>query len=738
MKKASFLLLTSFISLYAQIIKEIKFEGLVHISKAIALEAIDIKPGDNLDLKKIDKSIKTLFKQQYFQDIWVEEKNGVLIYHFKEKPIIAQVTLTGYEKNKTEEMLNIIGLQKGDIYDKSKIEDAKSKIITALEAKGYFDSIVEEKVEYINEGSVRVELIVNRGENIYIKSISFYGNKNFDYDDFEPYLANREREFLGWLWGRNDGELKIHYLEYDYLKIRDFYFKNGYLDAKVSPPFLRVYFENYLGDLSYNIEEGKPYVVKSVEIEDLNYILDIDELQDELKLKKSKIFNVEKLRYDIAMLTREIADKGYAFAQVIPDVKQNRQEYTAEVVYKINPGAKVTINNILISGNLVTLDKVIRREIYLAEGDTFSQTNLQDSLNALRRTGFFDDVKIDIKRVQEDKVDLLVKVQEAPTGTIMGSIGYGSYDGLLLTAALSDKNFLGSGNEVGVNIDYSAKSLKGRISFYNPRVFDSLFSLHMAIFRRNYKFYNYYEQSAGGNVSLGRKVGRNVHIYLTYLYEDSKLSDLSDSLKNSIYYTEGSSIKSAIKPSIVYDNTDNYYNPRKGFVVGLNSEYAGIGGDEKFIKNRLYFNYYYGLQDILDYDLIFRMKLKGSTIKDNGNLPINEKFYLGGIGSLRGYDSGSLSPKNSDGDLVGGKRMFSGSLEISIPLIESARMRALVFYDYGMIGDENFDDIKRSSAGAGIEWMSPMGPLQFFYSWAIDNKKDDKLSNIEFMIGRRF
>lgn len=738
MKKILLLFCIVFMPLYSKTIKDIQFEGLIHISKAIALEAIDIKIGDELDMQKIDNSIKTLFKQQYFNDIWVDENDGVLVFHFKEKPIIAQISLTGYAKNREKETLDAIGLKKGEIYDKRKIDNAKTKIIKTLQAKGYFDSIVEIKTEKINKDSIKVELIVNKGENIYIKSISFYGNHNFDYDDFEPYLANKERQFLGWLWGRNDGELKIDQLRFDHLRIKDFYLKNGYLDAKVSTPFFRVYSENYFGDLSYTIREGKQYKVKSVSIDSKSYILDIDKLQDRLKLKKSKVFNVEKLRHDISMITRELADKGYAFAQVLPDVKQDKQDHTATVVYHVKPGEKVTINNIIISGNLVTLDKVIRREIYLAEGDTFNQTNLQDSISALRRTGFFEDVQIETKRVQKNKIDLLVKVQEAPTGSIMGSIGYGSYDGLLLNAALSDRNFLGSGNQVGINIDYSSKSLKGSLNFYNPRVFDSLFSLNAAIFRRNYKFRNYYEQSSGGNISLGRKIGRNINIYLTYLYEDSKLSDLSESLKNSIYYKEGSSIKSAIKPSIVYDNTDNYYNPRSGFVLGFNAEYAGIGGDEKFLKNILYLNYYYGIRDLIDYDLIFRLKLKGRTIKDNGNLPINEKFYMGGIGSLRGYDSGSLSPSNDSGDLIGGKRMFSGSFEISIPLIESAKMRALAFYDYGMIGESSFDEISRSSIGSGIEWMSPMGPLQFFYSLALDDKEGDNLSTIEFMIGRRF
>ena len=722
----------------ADTVKDIRFEGLVHISPAIAKEIIGIKKGSPIDMEKIDKSIKKLFKQKYFKDIWVTEEDGVLVYHFVEKPVIAKLDLAGYSDEKREEILELTGLHKGDIFDLERVERAKRAIVKMFEQKGIYDTVVEVRTEKLTEGSVKVDIIIHEGENIIIKKVNLVGNKEFDYDDFEPYIANKEREFMGWLWGRNDGKLKINELEYDYLRIKDVYLKHGFLDADVSLPFLRTYFEDYSADLTYKIYEGKPYIVEKFEIRDTQNALNIEEIKEKLKLKEGKVFNVEKLRKDLAKIKEFYQNNGYAYVKVVPDIRQDRENHTALVVINIVPGEKVYIHDVIISGNLRTKDRVLRREIYLAPGDEFSLEDLKDSINSLRRTGYFSDVKISERRVSKNEIDLLVNVKEAPTGSIVGGIGYGSYDGLLLNASISDRNVFGSGIEVSAEIDYSSKSLKGKLHFYNPRVFDSIYSFGGSIYNQRSDFYDYSEKTKGLNFTVGRKFGRYTNASLSYTLEKTELYDLSESLKDNIYYEEGTFVKSAVIPSIVYNNTDDFYLPRHGFIVGGSVEYAGIGGDDKYVKYYGNFSYFFGLEDYIDYDLILRYKARVGYIQKNGYLPLNEKFYIGGIRSVRGYKSGSLSPKNESGDLIGGKRMFSNSIEASIPLMKSGGMRLVFFVDYGMIGQENFDEIKRSGAGVGIEWLSPMGPMQFFYAKPLDDKEGDRPSSFEFIIGRRF
>ncbi len=723
----------------ADTVKDIRFEGLVHISPAIAKEIIGIKKGSPIDMEKIDKSIKKLFKQKYFKDIWVtEEDGGVLVYHFVEKPVIAKLDLVGYPDEKKEEILELTGLHKGDIFDLERVERAKKAIVKMFEQKGIYDTVVEVKTEKLTEGSVKVDIVIHEGENIIIKKVNLVGNKRFDYDDFEPYIANKEREFMGWLWGRNDGKLRINELEYDHLRIRDVYLKHGYLDAEVSLPFLRTFFENYSADLTYKIFEGEPYKIEKFEIRDTQGALDINQIKGDLKLTEGKIFNVEKLRKDIAKIQEFYQNHGYAYVKVIPDIRQNRKNHTAQIVISVVPGEKVYIHDVIISGNLRTRDRVLRREIYLAPGDEFSLRDLKDSINALRRTGYFSDVKIKERRVSKNEIDLIVNVKEAPTGSIVGGIGYGSYDGLLLNASISDRNVFGSGIEVSAEIDYSSKSLKGRLHFYNPRLFDSIYSLGGSIYNQRNDFYDYSEKTKGLNVSLGRKFGRYTSASVSYTLEKSELYDLSDSLKDNIYYQEGTFVKSALTPSVVYNNTDDFYLPRHGVIIGGSVEYAGLGGDDEYVKYYGNFSYFLGLEDYIDYDLILRYKARVGYIQKNGYLPLNEKFYIGGIRSVRGYKSGSLAPKNESGDLIGGKRMFSNSIEASIPLMKSSGMRLVFFVDYGMIGQDSFTEIKRSGAGVGIEWLSPMGPMQFFYAKPLDDKEGDRPSSFEFIIGRRF
>ena len=308
------------------------------------------------------------------------------------------------------------------------------------------------------------------------------------------------------------------------------------------------------------------------------------------------------------------------------------------------PDEKVYIRNVQISGNDRTVDRVVRRELYLTEGNLYNRTDLQDSKDALKRTSYFDEVEIEEYRVGENQVDLLVKVKEASTGSISGGIGYGSSDGLLLNASLSDTNVFGSGMKGVVSVDRSDNELSGQIGLTNPRLFDSEYSLGGTLYANNYDWNNYDEKSYGMNVVLGRKLTRNLSASIGYIIEQSRISGLSDVLK-SVGYKDGKSIKSSLIPSITYNSTDDYYLPRTGIIASSSLEFAGVGGDEKFLKSRTNFNWYQGIREWVDYDLIFRLKSSFGKIWDRGYIPINEKLYLGGIRNLRGFESRTVAPK---------------------------------------------------------------------------------------------
>ncbi|EAI2940767.1 outer membrane protein assembly factor BamA [Campylobacter coli] len=723
----------------AAVIKEIKFNGLNHLSNASALNLTGLKIGETINLDKINTAILNLYKQNYFENIAVEENNGILNIIVTEKPSIAKISITGIASNDRKQVESILGIKRGTLFDEANAKEASERIKAYYEAKSYFDTIVEYRKKTLeNTEGLELEFIVNRGENIVINNVNLSGAKEFSYSDIEPSIVNKEKEFMGWMWGRNDGKLKIFELSNDSARISDEYMKKGYLDVQVSSPYLKTYTDTYQANLTYFIKEGKPYKIESISIE--NPLFSEEENIQNVKNLRStqgKLINIEDIRKDVKTIETQSADLGYAFAEVYPDIQKNDQTQEASVVFKVIPHDKVYIRNVIISGNSRTVDRVVRRELYITEGNLYNRTDLSESTNALRRTSYFDDVEIKEEKVDDTHIDLIVNVKEASTGAISGGIGYGSSDGLLLNASLSDTNIFGSGIKSSVSVDKSDDTLSGRISLINPRILDSQYSLGGTLYSNDYEWDNYSEKNYGFDITLGRQFARYYNVSLTYNLEQSDIYHLSPTLLRTGYEL-GKTIKSSITPAITFNNTDDYYLPRKGIIASTSLEYAGLGGDQEFLSSSSKFNFYQGLQDYIGYDLIYRYKASFYKVWDEGYLPINQRIYLGGIRSLRGFESRTVSPKNEWGDEVGGTIAFANSVELSFPLIDRIKLRGSVFFDYGMIGNKNLDEIQRMSTGLGIEWITPIGPLQLVFAKPLNDKKGDDTNTFEFNLGTRF
>ncbi|EDP7843648.1 outer membrane protein assembly factor BamA [Campylobacter coli] len=723
----------------AAVIKEIKFNGLNHLSNASALNLTGLKIGETINLDKINTAILNLYKQNYFENIAVEENNGILNIIVTEKPSIAKISITGIASNDRKQVESILGIKRGTLFDEASAKEASERIKAYYEAKSYFDTIVEYRKKTLeNTEGLELEFIVNRGENIVINNVNLSGAKEFSYSDIEPSIVNKEKEFMGWMWGRNDGKLKIFELSNDSARISDEYMKKGYLDVQVSSPYLKTYTDTYQANLTYFIKEGKPYKIESVSIE--NPLFSEEENMQNVKNLRStqgKLINIEDIRKDVKTIETQSADLGYAFAEVYPDIQKNDQTQEASVVFKVIPHDKVYIRNVIISGNSRTVDRVVRRELYITEGNLYNRTDLSESTNALRRTSYFDDVEIKEEKVDDTHIDLIVNVKEASTGAISGGIGYGSSDGLLLNASLSDTNIFGSGIKSSVSVDKSDDTLSGRISLINPRILDSQYSLGGTLYSNDYEWDNYSEKNYGFDITLGRQFARYYNVSLTYNLEQSDIYHLSPTLLRTGYEL-GKTIKSSITPAITFNNTDDYYLPRKGIIASTSLEYAGLGGDQEFLSSSSKFNFYQGLQDYIGYDLIYRYKASFYKVWNEGYLPINQRIYLGGIRSLRGFESRTVSPKNEWGDEVGGTIAFANSVELSFPLIDRIKLRGSVFFDYGMIGNKNLDEIQRMSTGLGIEWITPIGPLQLVFAKPLNDKKGDDTNTFEFNLGTRF
>lgn len=769
--------------LLAQKVTQIKFVGLAYLSPAMAKEVGGIRVGDQMDDELIDDSVKNFFEQGYFKDVWVERKGGTLIYHFDEKPAIANVQIKGYGSGDDgKKLLEGIGLKKGDLYDESKVKQAKKTLNAKLEAKGSYDSVVEVTTKPVGSNAISIVFDVNKGEKIKIKKINFIGAKELSKSELETGIVNQEADLLGFIpFYFNSGEVKVDQLEYDGYRVKETYMKHGYLDAYVSKPLMRVDYSSYSAEVDYQIKEGPQYRVSQVTLSQSVPGLDTAALTGDLSLKSGRIFSITKMRKDMKMLEEAAGNLGYAYAKASPDMHKDPEKATVSIQYRLKAGNKVTINDVLISGNDTTKDRVIRRYIYLAPGDKFNATDLKDSKSALGRTGFFEAVDIQSQRVSDDKINLLVKVKETSTGTISAGGGYGSYEGLMVNASISDKNLFGTGLNTTLGFEISKISKNYNLSFVNPRVWDSMYSLGFSFYKKEYEYNydsidGYKTDQFGGSLNVGREFMRHFYGSIGVGYVDNQ-SEYSEGylnsqigINNQFYNDKYSKISGFLSGK--FDNTDDFYMPREGFIAAINAELAQMDGDlekvnldrgytefDDFTKINARFGAYYGINDWVDYDLIFRFKARYTKLisKDDQYIPIAEKLFMGGIGSVRGFNPYSLSP-DVLGSRIGGTERASGTVEASIPLSEAAKMRLAFFYDYGVIktdpvlnadgtGNVDFDDprvslygdnIARSSTGVVVEWQSAFGPINLVFAYPLDDEEFDQTATFEFSMGSKF
>ncbi|MDD2897005.1 MAG: outer membrane protein assembly factor BamA [Aliarcobacter sp.] len=734
-------------ALSADTIKSIEYKDVNKLSPEILNETLAMKVGDELNKDKLNTALLKYYKYGYFDDIKIENNNGILKFIFKEKPSISSVDIKGY-KSRSEDLdavRSAINLKKGVMYTEKRVKEAKVKLLSILQSEGFINSVVETEIEKINDQSLKVTLNVNKGDEIIIKKANYHGSDNLEQNDFDLVTANKEVEFASWWFGQNDGEVKIDQLKYDARRINELYFEKGYLDAQVKEPFLDIDFASSQAKLDFFITEGAKYTTNSIKIYLDSSIVDPETIYPELKLIIGNTFNIKKLRADQEYIRTQVADKGYAFVDVKFDLVKDEKNQKVDVVYNVIPGKKVYINDVKISGNTKTLDRVIRRDVYLAPGDLYNLTDFKSSTNKLKRSRFFESVVIEEKRVSDEKLDIIVKVTEAATGSLMLGGGYGSYDKVMVNGSINEVNMFGSGLGLGLSVDLSARSSRFEVSLRNPAINDSDYNgeveIHNSKAEINRTVYDSTIDTQGFSVAIGKQVVRDLYAGARYKLDsvdESYSYLLSSTVPLASRYQSQTYLSSSITPYLNFDNTDDFYFPREGLKAGTSLEYAGVGGDSKYLKSTTYGKYFYSLEDLAELDWVLRLKTQMKILVDNGQINQGDSLYLGGAKTLRGYKSYAF-PSNNDGYKTDPyKNLWANSVEMSFPLVPSAKMRWGLFYDYGMIGQNTFSDIKRSGTGALLEWISPMGPLQLIFAKALDAQATDDTSTFEFSLGSSF
>ncbi|MCW5200691.1 outer membrane protein assembly factor BamA, partial [Desulfobulbus sp. F4] len=495
-------------------------------------------------------------------------------------------------------------------------------------------------------------------------------------------------------------------------------------------------------NITFTIEEGARYKLGEIDIQG-ELLKSKEELLDLLAIRKEEFFSKKVMQEDILKLNDLYAEQGYAFAEVDPKMKKSDSAQTVDITLAVSKGELVKFNRVEVQGNTRTRDNVIRRDLQVDEGGTYNSKAVRDSVKKLQRLGFFEDVSVTPQPTMEDNMmDILVAVKERATGQFSIGAGYSSSDKLMFMGEISEDNLFGLGTRLAFSANMSAVSSKFNLSYTDPRIFDSRVSAGVDAFNWEREYTDYTKSSKGGGLRLGHQLIEEWRIYYGYSWTDTTLEDIADDASDYILESAKINITSAAKLSLVRDTRDKLFNTNSGSRNSVSVQYAGgpFGGEAEYTKLEGSTDWYYPLP----LATVVRGRLSAGKAFENedGKLPVYDNFYLGGMNSIRGFKSSTISPINPVNDeKYGGDKMWFSNIELHFPLVTDAGLRGVVFSDLGNVYAQddswNFGTMKKS-AGLGLNWLSPIGPLRLVWGYNLDSQPGDEDSQWDFAMGGNF
>jgi len=725
-------------------IDSVSVKGNRRIEADAILAVIESQKGTKYDQDILNQDLRSIYQMGFFENVQIETEESPggksVIFKVGEKPSIGKITLLGTKSLDKEDLLDVVGIKKYSIINRKAIKDSLERLKEHYHQKGYYNVEITESIEDLPNNEVALIYKIDEKDKAYIKKISFEGNVAFDDDDLKDLMETSEKGFFSFL--TESGNLDDKKLEGDIFKIKSFYQNNGYIKARVGEPDISYKASEGL-IITITINEGPQYAIGKVMFTG-DLIKDVDELYQELKITKEKVYNREVIRSDTLSLSEIYSDEGYAFVDVSPDIKEDDKEHTVDITYKIMKGKKVRFERITITGNDKTRDKVIRRELKVIEGGYFSGGKLKRSNQNLYRLGFFDEVEVNTKKGSSDEEMILdIHVKERPTGMFSFGVGYSSVEHTIGTIQISQENLFGRGQSLSARASLSNKAARYTISFMEPWLFDKPLSAGVDLYNWEYEYDEYTKDSTGGNLKLGFPLGLDfTRGSAVYKYDDAEIRDVLETSSQTIKDMIGRSVTSSLTLGISRDSRDRRFNARHGSVNTLTVEYAGgfLGGDNYFTEYRARSAWF--LPFFLDSAFSIQGKWGYIDQRPGGTLPVYEKFTLGGMNTIRGFRYGTISPIDpATGDRIGGEKMMFYNAEFRFPLQKEQGVMGVLFFDAGNVftkdEDYTFSEI-RSGAGLGIRWYSPAGPLRLEWGKNLDPEPGESESVWEFTIGTPF
>jgi len=751
-------LLPAILSADNERISDIVITGNQSRETAAILPLLSSKVGDSFSPEKTNEDVKSIYRIGIFQDVKVEsvktDKGISLIYTVVEKPIVRAVSFTGNKEIASDKLRDAIDLKANTVFSSGLLAKSIKKIKTNYADEGYYLAEVDSSTAKSGTNGVRVTFSVKEGEKVLIKKISFEGNKVFSPRKLRKQMETKEKWFLSWITG--SGTYKEEVLKNDVNRIADLYFNKGYINVKVGEPQVTLLPDKSGLLVTIGITEGDQFRTGSIDFK--GDLLESKEvLQGKVKLKSGEIFSREVLRGDVFTLTDVYADKGYAFTNVSPLSKIDQDKKTVDITYDFEKGEKIYIERINISGNTKTRDKVIRREFKLAEGDLYNSTALKRTKQNLSNLGFFEEASIaPAKGSSSNKLNLNTEIKEKSTGQFSIGAGYSSSDGIIGQGSIQQSNFLGLGLKGTLSASLGGKTQLYNIGITDPYFLDTNWTLGFDVYRSERDYEDYSRRVTGGDIKAGYRLSDHLSTFWLYKYEVKNLYDFSSAfLNNSTLLNETSGSIGSLYGSISLDKTDYRLDPTKGYTGTLSAEYAGLGGNQRFARFIGQSAFFYPL--MWNTVLSLRGEL-GYMMRMGKEIPIDEKFYLGGISTLRGYSSRTVSPTRTSfvpstdaaGELtnvpstvfLGGIKEAVFNAEYVFPIIKEAGLKGVAFFDAGNSygpGEQYFSKVLMSY-GLGVRWYSPMGPLRLEYGIPVNPREgiDSKSGKFEFSIGGFF
>ena len=725
-------------------ISDIKVTGNRRVAEGTVLSYLPVQVGDLVSQGALSQSLERLFATNLFTDLKLDLDGSVLLVTVVENPIINRVNIEGNDVISDERLLEVIDVQPRRVYDRQLALDAAAKLLDVYRAGGRFGAVVEPKIIELNENRVDLVFEVDEGPLIKIETIVFSGNKNFSDAALTQAIVSRERRW--WAFLTPNDKYDEGRLDYDVRLLRQFYLSRGYADINVSRARGGLLPDRSGFALTFLIDEGVRYKVNDIKISSQIENIDLEAIRDLMKFDDDQWYDVRQLEQGLLDISNQLGVYGYAFVDVTPQIVTDPSTGLLDIEVSIGQARRNFVERIEFVDNTRTLDRVIRREFELVEGDAFNQLKLDRSVRNVRNLGYFS--KVGVQNIQGSSADQTitrVTVEEQSTGDFSIGVGYSSLDKTSFTLGINERNFLGTGRRASASISTSDTSTDFVFGLSQPYLFGRDLTGSIDLFKTKSTANLTAVNRTGVDLGVSFSAARDIYHRVSYGLATSKITNTS-SVATSLTGENGKSLlKSAVSYTIGRDTRDSRFDPTEGMYAEVSEKFSGVGGDVTFLRTNLRAGYY---KPFLFKSVVLGLKGRVGNVSGLGDdVTQSERFFLGGQ-SVRGFDSNGIGPRDTGSKgAVGGNNIYNGTVEIvsNLGVTKDAGIRWTVFSDFGSVWKTDFpsgvtepdDQTMRSSVGVGLLWNTAIGPLSFYWAKPINEAKHDNTKTFQFSIGTR-